>query len=343
MSQATVIGGGTGAPVSIKALLELGVETSAVVAMADDGGSSGLLRGHTGSVPPGDVRKCIAAFAADQNSPWLKAFCDRFEYLNNHTLGNLMLTALQDVTGSFEQSIRLCEQLLDARGHVYPSTVQSVKLVGTTRDGLRLKGQHNICTSTTALANVSLTPARPRAFAPALDAIVQSDLVVLGPGSLFTSIIPNLLVPGVIDAIKEARQQRRAMTVFVASLADMQGETWGLNIYEHVEALLSHGMRGLLDVVIVHRERTQKRAGNVTAMFKAIDAQTAFDAQAASAAKPSIRRVQTDAALIEGIEQAGPIVLSRDLADSLRPTWHDPHLLAQTLAEVISACRLQQR
>ena len=210
--RAVVIGGGTGAPVSIRTLLSLGLETSAVVAMADDGGSTGILREEADVTPPGDVRKCIAAMAGDPNDPLTRAFKYRFSFARNHTLGNLMLSALEDAAGSFPEAIAICERLLAARGHVYPSTLDRVTLVARTRDGRELEGQAVACHSRTALDRVTLRSTRAiEPYEPALEAIRQADLIVLGPGSLFTSIIPNLLVPGVVDAIRSSQ----AGTLFV--------------------------------------------------------------------------------------------------------------------------------
>ena len=152
--KAVVIGGGTGAPVSIRTLLSMGVETSAVVAMADDGGSTGILRERAGVTPPGDIRKCICAMAADPEDPLTRAFKYRFPFADNHTLGNLMLSALEDATGEFPQAVQICERLLNARGHVYPSTLDRVSLVARTRDGRYIEGQAVACHSRTALAHV---------------------------------------------------------------------------------------------------------------------------------------------------------------------------------------------
>jgi uncharacterized cofD-like protein len=338
--KAVVVGGGTGAPVSIRALLSLGFETSAVVAMADDGGSSGLLRGHTGRVPPGDVRKCLTAMAADDDAPWVKAFAQRFDFLNNHTLGNLILTALEGSAGSFQAAIELCERLLETRGHVYPSTLASVVLSGTTRDGRRLSGQKSICASHTALARVSLTPHDPDAYGPAVEALREADLIVLGPGSLFTSIIPNLLVPGILRAIYDSK----ALVVYVCNLGDMQGETWGLDAAELVEALLAHGLRGMLDVVIVHRDADAKSAGRMTGMFKAVDPATAAAITGAhKPLEPSIRRVAFDTGIGARINEMGPVLVSKDLADPLRPTWHSVEALAEALEGVVRACRSRRR
>jgi len=371
--KAVVIGGGTGAPVSIKVLRSLGIETSAVIAMADDGGSSGKLRKRTGKVPPGDIRKCLIAMARDPQDPWARAFAERFDYAGDHALGNLILLALEETTHSFTEAIRLCERLLDAQGHVYPSTLESVVLTGITRDGRRLNGQSTICKSQTALAHVSLTPASAQPNQEAIDALLEADLITLGPGSLFTSVIPNLLVPGVLDAIRTSR----ACKVFICSLGDMQGETWGLTAFEHVEALFDHGLRGALDVVIVHCDTTYEQArepGVVTGVFQAVCEQTATPANLEAISEPirtpvesyptqsyptqsyptqsyparsyparsyPIRSVVFTNEDAERIQEAGVLLVARDLRDLMRPTWHDCGKLADALRGVIQACHVR--
>lgn len=337
--RAVVIGGGTGAPVSIRALLGLGVQTSAVVAMADDGGSTGMLREHTGMVPPGDIRKCLVAMAANPAGIWTRAFKQRFSYVNDHTLGNLMLAALYEASGSFPEAIALCGRLLGARGMVYPSTLESVQLIGRTRDGRHLSGQANICASDTALASVSLEPSRPPAFEPALAALREADLIVLGPGSLFTSIIPNLLVPGITEAIRASQ----GITVFLCSLADMQGETWGLNTAELVEALLDHGMRGLLDVVVIHQPSQGRRPGSVTARFAAVTANMVTSSRDARRGSGAVRQVLFDRTLARRIESQGPLLVVRDLVDPIRPTWHDVPVLSEVLEGILDVCPSRQK
>jgi len=330
--RAVVIGGGTGAPASIRALLDLGLEVSAVVAMADDGGSSGILRERAGAIPPGDVRKCLVAMAADPDSPLVKAFRYRFDYADNHALGNLVLTALADTTSSFPEAISICEDILDARGHVYPSTIDSVELSGRTRDGRLLVGQANISKSDCALERVYLTPRDAEGYPKALDALRSADVIVLGPGSLFTSIIPNLLVPGIIRAIQESDAQ----TIFVCGVADMQGETWALNCAEHVESLLEHGMRGLLDYVFLHCDYplTGEVASSTSVRLPV------FGEEEPSMNRPRrrgvISRIPVNSALIARIEEQGPAVVTRDFVDPVRPTWHDHEVLMRTFEEVLS-------
>lgn len=309
--RAVVIGGGTGAPVSIKVLLALGFTTSAVVAMADDGGSSGLLRKEAGSIPPGDIRKCLVAMAADSDDPLVRAFKVRFEYARNHTLGNLVLTALAETTHSFPEAISICEQLLGARGHVYPSTLDPVTLSGRTRDGCMREGQAALSGSDTALERVWLRPEGACAYEPALEAIEGADLIVLGPGSVFTSIIPNLLVSGVIGAIRDSH----ACTVLLCPVADMQGETWGLSAKEIVDAVCGHGMQGLLDVVCVQ----------------------------ADDAAPGFRRFSLSPQDESALAREIPVVLTRQMVDAVYPTWHSPRALGQAFEEALEACRSRQR
>ncbi|MEF9841967.1 MAG: YvcK family protein [Raoultibacter sp.] len=342
--RAVVIGGGTGAPVSIRTLLSMGIETSAVVAMADDGGSTGILREEANVTPPGDIRKCLAAFAKNPNDPMTRAFKYRFEFANNHTLGNLMLSALEDATGSFPEAIDICEKLLEACGHVYPSTLDKVVLCAQTRDGMVLEGQAKACHSGTALDRVWLKhPGVCNSYEPAASAIRNADLIVLGPGSLFTSIIPNLLVPGIIDAIAASAGR----TVFVCSLADMQGETWGLSASEHVDALMDHGMDGLVDYVLVHTPHPLKPESGVTESFNAAsgggDSDSVLGAVSDTTLQGGTRPVTISYASAHYIQSLGPVVLARNLVDPLRPTWHDPRALRDAFTGVIKLCRSRQR
>ena len=311
--KAVVIGGGTGAPVSIRTLLSMGISTSAVVAMADDGGSTGILRDEVGATTPGDVRKCITAMAADPDAPLTQAFKTRYPFAENHTLGNLMLSTLEATAGSFPEAIRICERLLDAQGHVYPSTLARVTLVAETREGLMLEGQAIASHSRSALEMVQLKSEEPiQAYEPALEAINGADLIVLGPGSLFTSIIPNILVPGVSRAIRESK----GAVVFVCSLADMQGETRGMSAYEHYRALAEHGLEGAIDFMLVH--------GPLAIEEK------------------DLRHVKANIGELSKIREEGVRVMMRDLVDEERPTWHDPKKLRRAFLEVLDACRSTQ-
>ena len=340
--RAVVIGGGTGAPMSIRTLLSLGVTTSAVVAMADDGGSTGVLREEADATPPGDIRKCLVAFAKDPADPLVRALKYRFAVARDHALGNLLLTALEDACGSFPEAIAVCERLVDAQGHVYPSTLDHVVLSARTCDGRVLDGQAVACHSRTALESVWLAGEdgrAPRPFEPALQAIREADLIVLGPGSLFTSIIPNLLIPGVVDAIRESRGR----VLFVCALADVQGETWGLTAREHFEALAAHGMEGLVDYMLVHSKVPLRAESPATGSFAAI---SGADLEHASTSDLNdtqlirgVRPISISYADMLAIQARGPIVISRNLADPERPTWHSPFALRDAFQNVIRLSR----
>lgn len=334
--KAVVIGGGTGAPASIQTLLSLGLQTSAVVSMADDGGSTGILRERAHVSPPGDIRKCLVAFAEDPDAPYVRAFKYRFDFANNHTLGNLTLSALEEATGSFPEAIRICERMLSARGHVYPSTLDNITLCGKTRDGRSIEGQADLSHSHTALQEVWLKDDKATPYPEAIKAICEADLIVLGPGSLFTSIIPNLLVPGVLDAIRSSR----GTTLFVCSLADMQGETWGLSAEEHVDALLSHGMDGLLDYCLVHAPKPLRPGGTLPGNFEAITegASTATETTEVKPLGTAIRPVAISYDSAHRIQSKGPTLIARNLVDPLRPTWHDPQALREAFTGVLKAC-----
>ena len=341
--RSVVIGGGTGAPTSIRTLLDAGYETNAIVSMCDDGGSTGILRELGGAIPPGDIRKCIGAMSANYNGIFARTFRHRFDYLDNHSLGNLMLTACAEEVGSFPDAIMAIERLLDARGHVIPSTLNSVHLSGMTDDGTKIDGEAAIGDADCHMRFVQLTPTNAQAYPAALAAIRRANFIVLGPGSLFTSIIPNLLVPGVIDAIREAhnREQDPARTVFVCSLADMQGETWGMDCYEYVDALLRHGMRGLLDIVLIHRDSSDSpfASGRFPQMTDYSDSRT----QTRGRKLGTVTHVKVNDDLIEKIKTLGVYPVVRDLVDRKRPTWHDRNALAKAFEEVLSLCHSQRR
>lgn len=310
-----VIGGGTGAPASIKALLNLGMDTTAVVAMADDGGSTGLLRVKADVTPPGDIRKCLIAMAEDPTDPLTQAFRTRFQFADNHAVGNLLLVALEGVTGSFPEAIEICARLINARGHVHPSTLSHVWLNSTARNGHTMEGQAEACHSDIALDRVWLhSDEEIVAHQPAIDAIRQADVIILGPGSLFTSIIPNLLVPGVIDAIKDSK----APTLFVCSLADFQGETWHMTAEEHLQALFNHGMEDLVDYMLVHDSQNYPLPGN-------------------------LRPVCLSDQAAQHVVQAGVILLRRNVANADMGSQHDIDALSRVIQEVLDACRSPKR
>lgn len=345
--KAVSIGGGTGQPNAIRALHRLGYYVSAVVSMVDDGGSTGIIRERAGIVPPGDVRKCLSAMAKDPEDAFAKAFEHRFTFADNHTLGNLMLTALTEESGSFVEAIKICARQLNIHGMVLPSTLENVKLQGKTIDGVWVEGEFNLGKGQSALEEVWLDPPFVQAYPAAVQAILEADVIVLGPGSLFTSVIPNLLIPGIIDAIR----QSDAKVIFVCSMADMQGETWGLSAFEHVHALMRHGMKDLIDVALIHRVQVQG-LGIATRSFEALTGEQIdsdrmmrerISSDRTDGSKGFIRPVIVDDEIISKIKDEVPLVLVRDFSTPDRPTWHNPKKLADVLKGVIDACHLPQK
>ncbi len=348
--RAVSIGGGTGQPRAIKALLSIGCDVTAVVGMVDDGGSTGVLRREMGLNPPGDIRKCLVAMAAEPEGPLARAFEHRFEFADDHALGNLLIAALTAETGSFPEAVEMCARALGCRGRVYPSTLDDVVLCGTTRDGLEFRGQASLGTGPCALSRVWLSPRDPEAYAPAVDAILAADVVVIGPGSIFTSVIPNLLVPGVLEAIRETS----AVRVYVCSMADMQGESWGLSAEEHVDAVLAHGLEGCLDAVLLHRPALPDQS-LATKSFQALtQEQVARDAaRRAFSLAPNVENdpdpdwylkpVQLTEPMIRRIESRVGRVIVRDFSSPGDQTRHDVPKLASVLRGVIDTCRSLRR
>lgn len=244
------IGGGTGLPLVLRACKTLSIAPSAVVTMADDGGSSGRLRKEMGILPPGDVRNCLAALASSDEQRMASLLGYRFnsgEGLTGHALGNLILAALTDIAGTFEEAVDIMEDTLDVQGRVLPSTYQDVELHGLDRAGKPINGQECLAINSVAISEVYLTPEAPDPNPEVISALQEADVILISPGSLYTSIIPNLLVAGVVDAIQESD----ARVIYFCNVANMRGETTGMNAVDHVEALIKHGLEGRIDTVLI--------------------------------------------------------------------------------------------
>ena len=252
------LGGGTGLSTLLRGLKAHTPHITAIVTVADDGGSSGRLRRELGVLPPGDFRNCLAALADDE-SLMTRLFQYRFgqgEGLNGHSFGNLFITALVGVTGSFERAILEAERVLAVRGRVLPSTLENVTLVADLRaeaaDLARVRGESAIPKAGRSIERVFLQPEEARAYPEAVRAILQADLIVAGPGSLFTSVLPNLLIPGIRRAVAASP----AIKVYVCNVAAQPGETDGFDAGMHVRALQRHVGRGLFPYVLVNNRTT---------------------------------------------------------------------------------------
>lgn len=283
--------------------------------MADDGGSSGVLRRQLGMLPPGDVRNCLVALAANEEGLLASVFQYRFEGgegLAGHALGNLIIAALADLTGDFGAAVRAAEDALQTRGRVLPSTFADVSLHGVDRNGVEVVGQACLAANPTAVRHAFLEPVQPPANPEALAAIAAADVVVVGPGSLFTSVIPNFLVAGVADALRASAARR----VYVCNVGNLRGETGGMDAAEHVEALFEHGLEGAIDVAIVHA--TDGEVGSVCDDVE------------------DIEPVLAGADVIRRIEALGVSVVSAQLIDPCVPARHDLERLRTVLEGVLS-------
>ena len=322
-SRAVVIGGGTGAPVSIRTLLTMDFETSAVVAMADDGGSTGALREHGNILPPGDIRKCIAAFSPDPNDPLALAFKARFDCANGHSLGNLLLAALDQATGSFPRAIEICEKMLNCQGHVFPSTLNRIRLNAQDSSGQNIIGQANASHSQFCLQKVWLDSDTPvKAYGMAVEEINNADLIVLGPGSLFTSVLPNLLVPEILSAVNNSR----APIVFVCSIADIQGETHGMRAIHHYQALLRHGL-SRIDFMLLNDYNSHVHGYG--------EIQKCDSSPTATENATEFRNVIFNNDDISTINDNGTRTILRKLAHDKHSPWHDPRALRAAFAAVL--------
>ncbi len=309
---AVAIGGGTGLPQVLKCLLELGFETTAVVTMADDGGSSGKLRAELGILPPGDVRNCLVALEDEEGSLG-RLFQYRFtrgEGLAGHALGNLIIAALYDMEGSFPAAVEEAARLLRARGEVFPSTLVSVSLHASDVRGRPVSGQAKIANSEERIERVWLEPENPPPYPTAIDAIEGAAVVVIGPGSLFTSLIPNFLVPGIAEAVRASSASR----IYVCNVANQRGETSGMDAYEHVEALMKHGLEDALDTVIVHVDAEASKH-RIPCIIK--DEETVW-AEAVDTTPKTLERIKALGLRVEAADVVDHTDRRRHSLDSLR-------------------------
>ena len=227
-------------------------DLAAIVTVSDDGGSSGRLRREYRILPPGDLRNCMVALTQDE-ALLSRLFQYRFQSrgsLKGHSFGNLFLAALTKVTGDFPEAVRLCSEVLAIRGRIFPATSQLVTLRAELASGREVRGETRISRSRGRIRRVRLEPRRVKPLAGALEAIRAADLIVLGPGSLYTSIIPNLLVAGVAEAIRKAQATR----VYIANIMSQPGETDGYSVADHVRAIYEHAGGPIFDWVVINNQ-----------------------------------------------------------------------------------------
>lgn len=251
-----VIGGGTGLSVLLRGLKEYTSNITAIVTVADDGGGSGILREDLGMLPPGDIRSCILALA--NTEPIMEKLLQyRFNdgMLKGQSFGNLFIAAMNEICGSFEEAIKETSSVLAVTGKVLPMTLEDVTLYAVLENGHTVKGESAIPLKNKELdSRIKQVYMEPRISYPlveAVEAIQDADLIVLGPGSLYTSVIPNLLVNGMVKTIYHAE----APKVYIANIMTQPGETDGYTVLDHVDGILTHSRDDLLDYVIVNTEK----------------------------------------------------------------------------------------
>ncbi len=245
-----IIGGGTGLSVILRGLKDITDHSTASVTVTDDGGSSGRLLQGGITMPPGDIRNCLVALSPREGI-LEKLFNYRFEQpeeLRGHCLGNLLLTGLADIQGDMPGAIRSIAGILDIRGHVFPVTMDRVTLSAVMKDGALVRGETAIVADARSISEVILEPKLCKVNEEAIEAILAADIVLLGPGSLYTSVIPNLLVPGVIDALLSTK----APVYYIANIMTQPGETDGYTLSDHIFALARLSKARFFDAVIVN-------------------------------------------------------------------------------------------
>jgi uncharacterized cofD-like protein len=282
---------------------------TAIVTVTDDGGSSGRLRRENRILPPGDIRNCMVALSQDET-----LLSHLFQYrfhagrgLIGHNFGNLFLAALTHVTGDFAEAVRVSSKILAIRGQIFPSTLSNVSLVATLEDGRRVHGETRITAGRKIIKKLALSPRSVRALPKALEAIDEADLILLGPGSLYTSILPNLLIPEIANAIARSKAPR----VYVANLMTQPGETSGYALADHLRAIRQHTTRPVIDWVVANRQ--------------AISPAVARRYRAQGAAPVAID--------LAALQKLGYRVILDNLLEEHGVIRHDPARLAQLLFE----------
>ncbi len=303
----TALGGGHGLATILRGLKAYTFNLTAIVTVADDGGSSGLLRKQLGVLPPGDIRNCLAALSDDE-ALMGQLFQYRFTEsggFQGHSFGNLLISTLAEITGSFEQAVAESGKILAVHGQVLPATLHDVQLQADIQlpnfsNEVRVQGESKIPESIGKIKRVWLEPNTPPAFPKAIQAILNADIIVVGPGSLYTSILPNLLVPDITAAIRASR----ALKIFVINIATQAGETDEMNCLDHIRVVEEHVGQNLFDIILCNQNYLEKLP-------------------------PDSQWVVVG----DNLDQKYNIY-SADFVDNLNPARHDSQKLAQVILEL---------
>ncbi len=314
-----ILGGGTGLSTLLRGLKKISTNLTAVVTVFDDGGSSGRLRREQGILPPGDIRNCLVALA--EAEPLLtRLFEHRFKGgdLDGHSFGNLFIASMVQVTGDLETAVKECSKVLAIRGRVLPTTLHDVTLCAEFTDGTVVEGESAITRAGRVIRRVYLKPARVPALQDVLEAVGEADLLILGPGSLYTSVIPNLLVERVAEAIR----QSRALKVYVCNVMTQQGETRGFRASDHVRVLLEQRGPGLFEYVLVNTRRPRNQA-----------LLARYSQEGAEPVEPDLDAIRT----------LGPKPVPEDLISEDELVRHDPRKIATVLLQLLAAISPESR
>ena len=305
------IGGGTGQPVLLRGLKGQDAEITAVVTVADDGGSSGRLRSDFFMPPPGDIRNCLVALA--DTEPLLEELLqhrfDTSSELSGHSFGNLFLAAMTDITGDFETAVKETSRVLAVRGRVLPAAKRAITLAATFEDGTRVVGESKIPLLHKRIKRVELVPADVDPLPDVLQAIEEADAIVVGPGSLYTSILPNLLVPGIADAIRKSP----ARVIYICNVMTQPGETDHFTASDHVMAIYDHVGPNFFDMIIVN---------------SAAIPQTVIDQYETAGSHPVV-------ADVERLHELGLTVIARNFLHYAMYARHDADLVATQVLALI--------
>jgi len=322
------IGGGTGLSSVLQGLKRYthpadsgapAVDITAIVTVTDDGGSSGRLRREFDVLPPGDIRNCMVALSED-SALLSRLFQHRFQAgrgLKGHSFGNLFLMALTQIMGDFPDAVKASSEVLKIAGHIYPATAADVALEATLADGTRVLGETRISRSRQGIRSIRLQPRKVRPLAAALSAIAEADVITLGPGSLFTSVIPNLLVEGIPQAIRASN----ALKAYFVNLMWQPGETLEFSASDHVRAIHRHASGKFLDYAVV----------NTRAITSAMKRRYA---------RESALPVEND---IDAIFKMGLKVVAENLASHGDTLKHDPNATAAVALKLAQEGRRRKR
>ena len=307
----TVVGGGHGLSVLLRGIKAATSNVTAVVTVADDGGSSGRLREEFGIIPPGDLRNCLVALA-DTEPLMEKLFQYRFKgktELAGHSFGNLFIAAMNEVTGDMEQALRESSKVLAVKGQVLPASKDHVRLDAVMEDGTVVQGESNIPEVHKQIHRVRLFPEEVQPVQSALDALANADAIILGPGSLYTSIMPNLLV----DKVAETIRKSKAIKIYICNVMTQPGETDGYTASMHAKAIIDHGGKGIIDYMLVN------------------DAPISADMQDFYATKGAYP-VEVDE---EAINALGVGFVKADIINENEVIRHDPDKLSQAVMNMV--------